>query len=282
MADEPIPSDVTSSNCTQGNRTQNQDSRWNKILVWFAQLVVPLLLGSFLFSGILEGYKSSLGDKKDIIDSYYRPTRALHASCSTKNLELADQYGKMAGSYQLLFNELKHALTHPELAAKPGYEIIFKALAKNTEELANAAKEQASSVRQCRIDLYIKYEELALVTGTYMQFKRFASVRDKALDKTDKQMKLKMEPYMAATNSEDMMELLRKIAPVESDISQSPQKFLDEIAVYATPIVELNQLFRTTELEKFNTEQAFFKSARNLFAREISARQSKGFFSYLF
>ncbi|MFM9380056.1 hypothetical protein [Pseudomonas sp. UV AK001] len=282
MADEPMPSDATSSNYAQGNRTQNQDSRWNKILVWFSQLVVPLLLGSFLFSGILEGYKSSLGDKKDIIDSYYRPTRALHASCSTKNLELADQYGKLAGSYQLLFNEFKHAVTHPELAAKPGYEVILKTLAKNTEELANATKERANTVHQCRIDLYIKYEELALVTGTYKQFKRFASVRDKSLEKTEKQMKLKMEPYMATINSEDMMELLRKIVPVESDIPQSPQKYLDEIAVYANPIVTLHQLFQTTELEKFNTEQAFFKSASNLFAREISARQSKGFFSYLF
>lgn len=282
MSDEPIPPEVTASACNKHCRMQNQVSRWSKIVVWFGQLVVPLLLGSFLFSGILEGYKSSLGDKKDIIDSYYRPTRALHASCSTKNLELADQYGKLAGSYQLLFDELKHALTHPELAAKPGYEVILKTLAKNTEELANATKEQTSTVQQCRIDLYIKYEELALVTGTYKPFKRFAAVRDKSLEKIDKQMKLKMEPHMALAKSEDLMTILRRIAPIESGASQSPQQLLDDIAPYVTPIVELNQLFQVTELEKFNTEQAFFKSARNLFAREISARQSKGFFSYLF
>lgn len=280
MADSSTPD--TSPDNAEDNNKPGKTNRGGKFLAWFGQAIVPVLLGSFLFSGILEGYKSSLGDKKDIIDSYYRPMRALHASCSSKHLELADQYGKLAGSYQLQFDELKHILTHPELASKPGYDAVPRALYKTNEELAKSSKELSTAVRQCRTDLYIKYEELALVTGTYEKFKRLASVRDKSIEQIDKQMKLSMEPYLEASNSNDMMALLRKVASSDAESSADQQKMLEEVSVYAKPVVELNLLFRTTEQNNFNAEQSFFKSTRNLFAREISARQSKGFFSYLF
>lgn len=208
--------------------------------------------------------------------------RALHASCSVRHQQLAGKYGELAGSYQLQFNELNHILTHPESTSMPGYEAIPKAIFSTNEELAKTTRELTDTVRQCRIDLYIKYEELALVTGTYDQFKRLARIRDKGLEQIDRQLQIKKAPYLAASNSDDMMTLLRKLASTRSDAPLDQQKMLEEAAAYANPVVELNRLFMTTEQENFNTEQTFFRGTRNLFAREISARQSKGFFSYLF
>ncbi|MFJ2485542.1 hypothetical protein [Pseudomonas sp. NPDC087639] len=281
MTDAPPP-ETSSQTAPQDNINQEKTSRGGKFLLWFGQAIVPLLLGSFLFSGILEGYKSTLGEKKDIIDSYYRPMRTLQASCAMRHQQLAHQYGELADAYRLQFDELTHMLTEPEAAAAAGYEIIPRTIASNNKELAKTTRELNDGVRQCHVDLYIKYEELALVTGTYDKFKRLVSTRDKRLAQIEKQLQAKRVPYLAAGSAEDMMKMLRKLATVRSDTPHDRAKMLTEISVYANPTVELNRLLMTTERERYEAEQAFFASTRNLFAREISARQSKGFFSYLF
>ncbi|MDD1001888.1 hypothetical protein [Pseudomonas sp. TNT2022 ID642] len=281
MAEAPV-NETSSENTPQPVSQQERTNRGSKFLLWFGQAIVPLLLGSFLFSGILEGYKSSLGDKKDIIDSYYRPMRMLQASCAMQHQQLANQYGELAANYQLQFGELTHMLTEPESSASLGYEIIPKTIANTTRELSKTIHESNVAVRQCHVDLYIKYEELALVTGTYDKFKRLASTRDKRLGQVDRQLLTKRAPYLAAANTDEMMKLLRKLAISRSDKLLDQTQILKEIGAYANPAIELNRLLMTNELDRFGTEQAFFTSTRNLFAREISSRQSKGFFSYLF
>lgn len=282
MADKLTSPETTSGDRAPKKQTRNQDSRWIKGLTWFGQLIVPLLLGSFLFSGILEGYKSSLGDKKDIIDSYYRPMRALHALCAMRNQQLANQYGELAGLYKLQFDELTHMFTHPGVSSSAGYEVIPRTIASVNNELAKSTKELNETVRQCHVDLYIKYEELALVTGTYEKFKRLASSWKKKLEPIEEQLQVEKGPYLAAANTDEMMKLLRELATVQSDSSLDKEETLGKFKIYATSTVELNHLLMKAERQRFEVEQAFFRSARNLFAREISARQSKGFFSYLF
>ena len=272
----------TANNEAANKQDKNKESGWNKVLLWFGQVIVPLLLGSFLFSGILEGYKSSLGDKKDIIDSYYRPMRVLQASCAAQHQTLATHYGELAGSYERQFKELGYMLEHPEVTAAASYEIIPKEILRANRELANATHKLNEAVRQCHVDLYIKYEELALVTGTYDKFKRLAGLRNKRLAQAEQQLQNQISKYQAVASDDDMMALMRKLVTAPSDSSESQQKLFKELDVYATPTIELNRLLMASERQRFDAEQAFFTSNRNLFAREISARQSKGFFSYLF
>lgn len=272
----------TASSDAANKQEQNKEAIWNKVLLWFGQMIVPVLLGSFLFSGILEGYKSSLGDKKDIIDSYYRPMRMLQASCAAQHQKLAAHYGELAVAYERQFKELGYMLEHPEVSAQASYEIIPREMMRTSGELSAATPKMNEAVRQCHVDLYIKYEELALVTGTYDQFKRLASTRNKRLAQADQQLQSQRSAYQAIASGDEMMVLMRKLVTAPSDSPQSQQTLLKDLAIYATPTIELNRLLMASERQRWDAEQAFFISPRNLFAREISARQSKGFFSYLF
>lgn len=251
-------------------------------MAWFGQVILPLVLGSFLFTGILEGYKSTLGEKKDIIDSYYRPMRALQASCSSQHHQLVSKYSQLAANYQLQFNELAHMQGHPEVNTLAGYDAIPKAIWTRTEELAKATPEVARAVSQCSTELYIKYEELALVTGTYTKFKELAKTRDEKHADINRRLQQSKDSLTAPVQAEDMMGLARKLVSTPFEKTEEQQKLLDEIKVYAEPTVKAYELIGAAESETFDNERDFFWATHDLFAEEISARQSKGFLSYFF
>jgi hypothetical protein len=271
-----------SSPTPSGTPAADAPPKREKVLAWFGQVILPLVLGSFLFTGILEGYKSTLGEKKDIIDTYYRPMRALQASCFSQHHQLVSKYGQLAANYQLQFNELAHMQGHPEVNAQAGYDEIPKAIWTRTEELAKATPELARAVSQCSTELYIKYEELALVTGTYKKFKELAKTRDEKHADINRRLQQGKDSLTAPVQAEDMVGLLRKLVSTPFDKPEEQQKLLGEIKVFAEPTVKVYELIGVAEGETFDTERDFFRATHELFAEEISARQSKGFLSYFF
>jgi hypothetical protein len=64
MADLPPPSNASPTPSASDDTTKNKQARRDSVVIWLAQVIIPLLLGSLLFTGILEGYKSSLGREK--------------------------------------------------------------------------------------------------------------------------------------------------------------------------------------------------------------------------
>jgi hypothetical protein len=282
MADLPPPSNASPTPSASDDTTKNKQARRDSVVIWLAQVIIPLLLGSLLFTGILEGYKSSLGEKKDIIDSYYRPMRALQTSCFRQHQQLIGKYGELSGNYQLQFNELKHMHDHPEVNASPGYGLIPKAIWSTYAELAKATPELTGAVSQCRNDLFIKYEELALVTGTYDKFIALAKTRDEKLIDINRQLQNDKDPLLDKISATDMMTLLRNLASPSFDKPEEQSKLLAEIAAYAEPVIKVNQLMMNAEQQSFDAERSFFSGTHDLFAREISARQSKSFLSYIF
>jgi hypothetical protein len=282
MSNQPPNTQTLPAQPNPNGQGPDNYARRDKVLGWFGQVIIPLLLGSFLFTGILEGYKSSLGDKKDIIDSYYRPMRALQASCSSQHHQLVGKYGELAGNYQLQFNELAHMQGHPELNSSPAYGEIPKAIWTRSQDLAKATPELARAVAQCSTELYIKYEELALVTGTYKKFKVLAKARDEKHTDINRRLQESKGALTAPIEAEDMMGLLRKLVATPSDKPEEQQKLLNEVKVYAETTIKAYEVIGAAEGETFDTERDFFKATHDLFAEEISARQSKGFFSYFF
>jgi hypothetical protein len=280
MANKPPASQTPSSKPAPGKPGPDDHAKRDKVLAWAGQVILPLVLGSFLFTGILEGYKSSLGDKKDIIDSYYRPMRALQASCSSQHHQLVGKYSQLAANYQLQFNELKHMQGHPELNAQADYNEIPKAIWTRTQELAKTTPELALAVSKCSTELYIKYEELALVTGTYKKFRVLAKARDEKHADINRRLQESKASLTDPIQAEDMMGLLRKLVSTRFDKPQEQEKLLGEIQAYSDPTIKAYELMGVAEGETFDTERDFFRATHDLFAEEISARQSKGFFSY--
>nr|UKE85172.1 hypothetical protein KXZ65_09115 [Pectobacterium sp. PL152] len=102
--------------------------------------IIPIFLGSFLFAGVLESYKKDQGLQMELIKDYYRPMRELQGFCSTSHNELFLKYGDLAGSYQLMFDEIVHMFETPESKLGRDYEAIPMSVVKANSELKRGSK----------------------------------------------------------------------------------------------------------------------------------------------
>lgn len=148
----------------------------NETQSFLSQLLISIIsisLGSFLFAGILESYKKDQDLQEEFIKDYFRPMMKLQSSCSSSHNELFLKYGELSASYQLMYNEIVHMAMSPDSELGQHYEVLPMSLIKTNEELKKV-EDLEMTVKKCNIDLFLKYEELALVTGSYPEFKRLA------------------------------------------------------------------------------------------------------------
>lgn len=121
----------------------------------------------------------------------------LQSSCSSSHNELFLKYGELSGSYQLMSNEIIHMTVTPDSKLGQYYEIIPISIIKANTELKKEVEDLEMTVKKCKANLFLKYEELALVTGSYPEFRSLAkkytnainaiySERQKKLRKTQK------------------------------------------------------------------------------------------------
>lgn len=242
--------------------------------------VIPIFLGSFLFVGILESYKKDQGIQKELIKDYYRPMMALQSSCSSSHNTFFLKHAELSGSYSLMYNELVHMSVTPDSKLGRDYDVVPMSILKANSELKNEIEELKIAVKKCRADLFFKYEELSLATGTYPEFTELAQKRAKVINAIYADREKKAKENTKEIDHNQLITLMREF--VSLDLSKNKSIFMDRIEKIFDPVVKHNLIMAETEQAIYQEESEFFQSLHKLYAGEISKKHSSGFFSWIF
>ena len=244
--------------------------------------VIPIFLGSFLFAGILESYKKDQGVQKELIKDYYKPMRALQNSCSSSHNNLFLKHGELSGSYQLMYNELVHMSVSPDSKLGRDYEAIPMSIFKANSELKDEIEGLKVTVKKCRADLFFKYEELSLVTGTYPEFTELAQKRANGINSIYIERKEKAKENTKKFNPNQLISLMRELVSIDLSNDKNKSIFMGEIKKILDPVVQHSLIIAETEQAIYQKEYEFFQNLYKLYASEISKKYSRGFFSWMF
>lgn len=244
--------------------------------------VIPIFLGSFLFAGVLESYKKDQGLQKELIKDYYRPMRELQGSCSSSHNELFLKHGELSGSYQLMFNELVHMSVTPDSKLGRDYEVIPMSIFKANSELKKKIEELETAVKICRADLFFKYEELALATGTYPEFMKLAEKRATEINYIYSERKKKAEENTKEIDPNQLIPLMREFISIDLSDDTNKSMFMDKMEKTFEPTKQHSLIMAESEQSIYQKEYEFFKSLHKLYANEISKKHSSGFISWVF
>lgn len=245
-------------------------------------ILIPVFFSSFLFVGILENFKSDQGFKKELITDYFRPMRSLSSTCSKNHNDLFLKYGVEGGGYKLMKDELIHMLTANKKDLGRNYELFLRSIFESHNKVKDEVVKLEKSVGVCRSELYRKYEELALVTGTYDIFKNIVTKRNDAINAIYKQRTSKSTENVKGIDPKTLIPLMRDFTTMDINNPVVKAKFLKEVEVIFEPAFNYKKILMETEQEIFKQEQLFFEKLLPIFSKEISNRHSKGFFSWIF
>ncbi|MCW8997479.1 MAG: hypothetical protein OQK04_02025, partial [Kangiellaceae bacterium] len=105
----------------------------------FSQILVgvsTMFFGSFIFAGVIEGYKNEAGKNEKVISDYFRPMRVAQTACSASHNRLFLSYGEMSGTYQLIYDELQHMMQNRKVRNSIDYQVIPMSIFKTFTELS--------------------------------------------------------------------------------------------------------------------------------------------------
>lgn len=244
--------------------------------------VIPIFLGSFLFAGVLESYKKDQGIQKELIKDYFRPMRELQGSCSSSHSELFLKHGELSGSYQLMFNELVHMSVTPDSKLGRDYEAISMSIFKANSELKKKIESLKATVKKCRADLFLKYEELALATGTYPEFVKLAEKRATEINVIYSERKEKSQENTKDINPNQLIPLMREFVSIDLSKDKNKSIFMEKMKKLFEPTKQHSLIMAKSEQSIYQNEYDFFQSLHKLYANEISKKHSSGFISWIF
>lgn len=256
----------------------NNQPVWAQVLVAF----LPVFFGSFLFAGVLENYRNDSRLEGTIIEKNFTPMRELQGSCHTFHNDLYLQYGNLSGSYQLMFDELEHIFSTPESELGRDYEVLLKSIFQTHSETNTKASELKETVANCRLELFRKYESLALMTGTY---DKFSNMVDEKVASINKVYDERSELSKAATEDvevNDMMPMMRTLLATQLESEAEREKFMTKFRKIASAVIEHNQIMMKTEQQIFQIQKKFDSELRSLFAGKISDMYDEGFLGWVF
>ncbi|WP_019278129.1 hypothetical protein [Vibrio coralliilyticus] len=247
----------------------------------FATLLT-LALGSFIFVGILEDYKSDDSIKVKQLEDYFKPARTLANSCLKQQNQLYLHYPQNGSSLRLLFDAMSNLMENPQLERNPNYELVLKGLLHNLQSTQKTQSELPEAVEKCRAQVYLSLEALSIATGTYDYFSLHAAARNKKLNELDKKYREKLKQSNGDFDGNDLVKMMYQIGSVrpgsDQDIKVLVTKFSDKL-----PMLERASLIQAEiEQEKYEIEAEFFSKIRKKSASEINAGFKQGFFSWLF
>jgi len=256
----------------------NNQPIWAQVLVAF----LPVFFGSFLFAGVLENYRNDSRLEGTIIEKNFTPMRELQGACHTSHNDLYLQYGNLSGSYQLMFNELEHIFSTPESELGRDYEVLLKSIFQTHSETNTKTSELKETVANCRLELFRKYESLALMTGAY---NKFSNMVDEKVASINKVYDERSELSKAATEDvevNDMMLMMRTLLATQLESEAERERFMKKFRKIASAVIEHNQIMMKTEQQIFQSQKKFDSELRSLFAAKISDMYDEGFLGWMF
>lgn len=256
----------------------NNQPMWAQVLVAF----LPVFFGSFLFVGVLENYKNDSQLGGQIIENSFIPMRELQGSCHNSHNELSLQYGNLSGAYQLMLNELEHLFSTPESELGMDYEILSKSVFETYSETNRKVDELKDFVSNCRLELFRKYEELALMTSTYETFFDMANNKADSINEVYEERYDLSQTARKDIEAIDLMAMMRDLLSTQLMSNSDKEDLMNNMRKIAPIVIEHNQNMMNTEQKMFNIHIEFDNNLRTLFAGKISDMYDEGFLGWVF
>ncbi len=244
--------------------------------------IISIFLGSFLFAGVLESYKKDQGLQEELIKDYYRPMRELQSSCSSSHNELFLKYGELSGSYQLMSNEIVHMTVTPDSKLGQHYEAIPMSIIKTNTELKKKVEDLEVTVKKCKADLFLKYEELALVTGSYPEFMKLTKKYTSEINAIYSERQKKAKENTKNIDPNQLMPLMRKLIAMDLSTDSNRSILISETEKTFKLTTQHSLIMAEYEELIFKKDYDFFLSLHDLYAMKISGKYSGGFISWVF
>lgn len=239
--------------------------------------MISLFFGSFLFVGLLEEYKNDLSFKKTIMDDIYRPMVDMHVQFNQRHNLLFLEYAKFAGTNQMMLNEIEHIVKTHERDLGGDYAIWAMSVQEANQKVAKETERLKAEVNEYRSKLYRKYEEVALMTGTYKKYRELITKATNNINSIYKERSERSKEFTKDINLNDIMPTMRKMLLGKSNVQS-----IKEIKKLAKITVNLYLMLSENEQKIFNEENKLFEELHHLFAEEISYRFKRGFIRSLF
>ncbi|MEP9307475.1 hypothetical protein ABKU01_04510 [Enterobacter cloacae] len=252
---------------------------------FFSQLLISIIsifLGTFLFAGVLESYKKDQGLQEEFIKDYFRPMMELQSSCSSSHNELFLKYGELSGSYQLMSNEIIHMTVTPDSRLGQYYEALPMSIIKANTELKKVIEDLEITVKKCKANLFLKYEELALVTGSYPEFRGLAKKYTNAINAIYSERQVKVQENIKNTDPNQLMPLMREFISMDLSIGVNKSIIASEIGRISKITTRNNLIMAEYEELIFKEDNDLFIKLHDLYAVKISEKYSVGFISWVF
>jgi len=252
---------------------------------FFSQLLISIIsisLGSFIFAGVLESYKKDQGLQEEFIKDYFRPMMELQSSCSSSHNELFLKYGELSGSYQLMSNEIVHMTVTPDSKLGQYYEALPMSIIKANTELKKGVEDLEITVKKCKANLFLKYEELALVTGSYPEFRDLAKKYTNSINTIYSERQKKAKENTKNTDPNQLMPLMRKFIAMDLSTNENKSMLASEMERISKITTQYSLIMAEYEELIFKEDNDFFLSLHDLYAIKISEKYSGGFISWVF
>lgn len=243
--------------------------------------IAPIVFGTILTAGVLESFKNDTAVTKNVMDDFYRPMREAQIDCHQTHADLYKQYGAAAGTLQLMFNEFDHLAKVTPAKMTKNYEVLLESVLKTHMETSGKLGDLEKRLEACRANLMRRYEELAMITGTYDKYSKLVGTRVNEINKLYEQRKksiqaLKMPEF---TSVWDMFRNFMQTRFDTMDEKLAASKRIDELS---KPVIEAQIILSQTEFQMFEVEIKLFEGAHHLFSSEISNRFHRGFIARTF
>jgi hypothetical protein len=263
------------------NAKQSSNTNSPSLKRELALAIIPSFVSVFIFAGMLETYKNDMSYRKDLVIDFYRPMRGAQAECRTLQNQLFLKHFDQAGTFTLMENELDHIVSNDPNTLSPDYEALPRSIIESNNKLGKEAKELKEKVDTCTTALFQKYEEVALATGTYDQFREIEDRRIVAVNAL--QAKQTEIANVAAKKGEfaSLVDTMRGFLGADLDAPGTRQAFALKFHEIATPTIELYTKLAENEQDIYKIDLEADTQLISLFATEVNRRYKRGLFSAL-
>ena len=248
----------------------------------YVKQLLVLVLGSFIFVGVLEDYKSDDSIKVEQLESYFMPARVMANSCLKQQNELFLHYPQNGTSLHLFFDAMTHLMKNPKLEKNYNYELVLKGLLHNLQSVQKIQAELPQAVEMCREEVFLSLEALSIATGSFEYFSIQADKRIERLNDLDKKYRKKLEQSNGDFDSKEIVKMLYQIGSLQPGSDKDTKKLLLEFNQKLPIIERASLIYAEREQEKYQIETEFFSEIRKKSASKINSRFKQGFFSWLF
>lgn len=244
--------------------------------------IIPLLLGSLIFVGVVENYKDDSVLKVKILEDYFKPSRELVTSCLKRQNELYLQYRRSSSSFRLFYEELTHLIDNPSLNSNSDYEHILKGVAETHFESANKLETLKQEVEKCKIEAFHSLELLSIVTGYFDKFTELSKNRAESLNLIYKIRSSESKANTSGIEVNDLKFLMRSIVTIDLSSKKGQSEFKQKMD-YMIPIIEKHsEIMTETEIKMYEIEDSFYSRVREETSMLISGKFKSGFLKWLF